>query len=260
MWSGFLLVFFYFITKSKEERTKNKEYYSNRRFKINFNYRWYKALEKYLRESGYILTPETYTLISFIAILLILYSFFKLGFQQASRSVLPSLGAVLLLINLLIIKKTKDRKDRIRLELCNIQDVMYFQNKIGTSEDIILTYASKIAKPPLKEPLEYLAAVPKVKKNIQAALEELREVSDVIELQSFTFILEQRKETGEVLENHKAQSQMMKRNKRLRRRINRQYKRTKLVVASLMLFSCYVMLLTVPLLVEIIRSLDLVFR
>lgn len=260
VWLGLLLVFFYFITKSKEAKTRNKEYYHSRRFKLNINKKWYRALENYLKEAGYILIPETFIIVHLLAIVLIIYSTFQLGFERASRSVIPALFAILFLINMLIGQKAKERKDKIRLELCNIQDVMYFQNRIGTSEDVILTYASKIAKSPLKEPLEYLATAPKVKKTIETALEDLRQVSNVVELQSFSFILEQRQETGKTVENHKAQSQMMKRNKRLRRRIQRQYKRTKLVIASLMLFTCYVMLLTVPLFVEVIRSLDLMFR
>lgn len=260
IWFSLILVFFYFKTKYKEEKSKSRNYYGNRKFKLNYDKRWYKSLDNYLKESGYILTPESFILIHSLVVILIGYSILKLGFEKSSRSIIPVLSIILILVNVLIGKKVKDRKNRIRLELCNIQDVMYFQNKIGTSEDVILTYASKIVKAPLKEPLEYLATAPKVRKNIDDALEELRNVSNVVELQSFSFTLQQRQETGSSLENHKAQSQMMKRNKRLRRKVQRQYKRTKLVVASLMLFSCYVLLLTVPLLVEAMRSLNLMFR
>lgn len=260
VWLGILLVFFYFITKSKKVKTKNKEYYRSRRFKLDINTKWYKALDNHLKEAGYILIPEIFILVHVLAIVLIIYSIFQLGFEQASRSIIPAISTFLIIINMLIGKKVKDRKNTIRLELCNIQDVLYFQNRIGTSEDVILTYASKIAKPPLKEPLEYLATAPKVKKNIETALEDLRKLSNLVELQSFSFILQQRQETGKTIENHKAQSQMMKRNKRLRRKIQRQYKRTKLVIASLMLFTCYVMLLTVPLFVEVMRSLGMMFR
>ncbi len=260
IWFSLILVFFYFKTKYKEEKSKSRNYYGNRKFKLNYDKRWYKSLDNYLKESGYILTPESFILIHSLVVILIGYSILKLGLEQSGRSIIPVLSIILILVNILIGKKVKDRKNRIRLELCNIQDVMYFQNKIGTSEDVILTYASKIVKAPLKEPLEYLATAPKVRKNIDDALEELRNVSNVVELQSFSFTLQQRQETGSSLENHKAQSQMMKRNKRLRRKVQRQYKRTKLVVASLMLFSCYVLLLTVPLLVEAMRSLNLMFR
>lgn len=260
IWFSLILVFFYFKTKYKEEKSKSRNYYGNRKFKLNYDKRWYKSLDNYLKESGYILTPESFIVIHSLVVILIGYSILKLGFEKSSRSIIPVLSIILILVNILIGKKVKDRKNRIRLELCNIQDVMYFQNKIGTSEDVILTYASKIANIPLKEPLEYLATAPKVRRNIEDALENLRQVSNIVELQSFSFILEQRQETGSALENHKAQSQMMKRNKRLRRKVQRQYKRNKLVVASFMLFSCYILLITVPLLVEAMRSLNLMFR
>lgn len=260
IWFGLLLVFFYFKTKSKESKKIRRGYFRSTKFKLNYNKKLYKSLDNYLKESGYLFTPDFFILVHLLVLILVVYSIIKLGFQQASKSIIPILSIMLILINLLISKKGKDRKNKIRLELCNIQDVMYFQNKIGTSEDVILTYASKIAKPPLKEPLEYLATAPKVKGSMEEALEDLRKISNVVELQSFSFILQQRQKTGSAIENHKAQSQMMKRNKRLRRKIQRQYKRTKLLVASLMLFGCYVLLLTVPLLVEAMRSLSLMFR
>lgn len=260
IWLSLILVFFYLKLRSNDEVKLSKNYYKKRRFKLNYNKGWYKSLDSYLKESGYIFTPEIFIFIHLLVLSLIFYGIGKLGFEQASRSIIPILLIILILINMLIGKKVRDRKNRIRLELCNIQDVIYFQNKIGTSEDVILTYAAKIAKDPLKEPLEYLATAPKVKKNIDNALEDLRNVSNVVELQSFSFILQQKQKTGESLENHKAQSLMMKRSKRLRRKIERQYKRTKLIIASFMLFGCYVLLLTVPLLVEMMRSLDLMFR
>lgn len=253
-------MFFYLKTESKEDKKLGKNYFRSKRFKLKYNKKIYKSLDNHLKESGYIFTPDFFIFIHLLVIALIIYSVTKLGVQQASKSIIPILGIMLILINLLISKKIKDRKNRIRLELCNIQDVMYFQNKIGTSEDVILTYASKIANDPLKDPLEYLATAPKLRKSMEGALEDLRKVSNVVELQSFSFILQQRQKTGSAIENHKAQSQMMKRNKRLRRKIQRQYKRTKLLVASLMLFGCYVLLLTVPLLVEAMRSLSLMFR
>lgn len=253
-------MFFYFKTKSKDDRKTSRRYFLSKKFKLNYNKKMFLSLDNYLKESGYMLTLEMFILIHLLVAILIFYSILKLGLEQSSSSVIPALSIILILLNILIGKKVKDRKNRIRLELCNIQDVMYFQNRIGTAEDVILTYASKIARDPLKEPLEYLATAPKVKKTVENALEDLRKVSNVVELQSFSFILQQRQETGLAVESHKAQSQMMKRNKRLRRKIQRQYKRTKLLVASFMLFGCYVLLLTVPLLVEAMRSLDLMFR
>ncbi|MBU5676900.1 hypothetical protein KQI88_10775 [Alkaliphilus sp. MSJ-5] len=243
----------------------SKKYYNSRKIKLkkiklNSEGKLYRYIDNYLKESGYILYPESYIFLHLLVFLIIFYGGFKIGLDEASKSLIPALLIVVGVLNAAILKKAKDRKNKIRLELCNIQDVMYFQNKIGTSEDIILTYAAEIAKDPLKEPLEYLAAAPKVKKSVEASLENLRKVSDVVELQSFSFILQQRQETGNVSENHKAQSQMMKRNKRLRRKIKRQYKRTKLIAASLMLFTCYVLLLTVPLFAEVLRSLNLMFR
>ena len=260
-----LLVFFYYKTKPKKTHDMNKKYYKDRkkvfsRLKINTDSTQYKFLDNYLNESGYIFTPISYLFLHSIALLVILYSILSLGFDKASKMIIPVILMIIGLINMVIYKKSSDRKNKIRLELCNIQDVMYFQNKIGTSEDITLTYAAKIANEPLKEPLEYLAIAPKVKKSVDNALEELRSVSNIVELQSFSFILQQKKETGNVLDNYKAQAQMMKRSKRLRRKINRQYKRTKLVIASLMLFGCYVLLLTVPLITEALRSLDLMLR
>ncbi|ABW19445.1 hypothetical protein [Alkaliphilus oremlandii] len=262
---GLLLVFFYFKTRPKDQRSMDRAYYKSRKIKLkkiklNSEGKLYRHMDNYLKESGYMLYVESYIFLHLLVLLIILYGLLQLGFYEASQGLIPAMLIIVAVLNAAIIKKAKDRKNKIRLELCNIQDVMYFQNKIGTSEDIILTYAAEIAKDPLKEPLEYLAAAPKIKKSVEDSLENLRKVSDVVELQSFSFILQQRQETGSVAENHKAQSQMMKRNKRLRRKIKRQYKRTKLIVASLMLFTCYILLLTVPLFAEALRSLNLMFR
>ena len=192
-----LLVFFYYKTKPKKTHDMNKKYYKDRkkvfsRLKINTDSTQYKFLDNYLNESGYILTPISYLFLHSIALLVALYSILSLGFDKASKMIIPVILMIIGLINMVIYKKSSDRKNKIRLELCNIQDVMYFQNKIGTSEDITLTYAAKIANEPLKEPLEYLAIAPKVKKSVDNALEELRSVSNIVELQSFSFILQQK--------------------------------------------------------------------
>lgn len=259
---GLMSLVLYFMTKNREEKDKNKGYYKKKRKGLKFIREgdMFKRVDSYLKESGYILTAEVFILAHILAVVFIIYGSLMLGFQQTSRTIMPVFFMLLFLVHLLINNRTRDRRNRVRIELCNIQDVMYFQNKIGTAEDIILTHAARIANSPLKEPLEYLATAPKVKKTVEAALEELRQVSDIVELQSFSFILQQRQFTGSTIENHKAQAQMMKRNKRLRRRIERQYKRTKLMVAALMLFACYVLLLTVPLFIEAMRGLELLFR
>lgn len=259
---GLVSMVLYFMTKDKEERDKSKNYYKQKRKSLSLlrEASLFKRIDGYLKESGYIISTDVFILAHVLAATFIIYGCLKLGFQQAAQSIIPTLLMLLLLVHLMVNKGARDRRNKIRLELCNIQDVMYFQNKIGTAEDIILTHAAKAAGPPLKEPLEYLATAPKVKKTVETALEELRQVSDIVELQSFSFILQQRQYTGNTVESHKAQAQMMKRNKRLRRRIERQYKRTKLMVAALMLFACYVLLLTVPLLIEAMRGLELLFR
>lgn len=262
---GLLCLIFYRRTRSSNDDRKRKVYYGSERRKSNLINQisqkdWYQRIDHYARESGYAFTPEFIIGLHGTVIVLFLYGIWNLGLEVTMKGVVPSLMMGILVLHLMIHQKTKERKNKIRLELCNIQDVMYYQDRIGTSIDIVLTHAAQIAREPLKEPLEYLATAPKVKKTVEKALEELRRVSDIAELQSFSFILEQRQYTGNSAESHRAMAQMMKRSKRLRRKIDRETKRTKLMVASLLLFGCYILLLTVPLITEAMNSLELLFR
>ena len=217
-----------------------------------------------MKEAGYPIRTEVFILLLIILTAVAFYSSLEsLMLGDLSRAI-GNLFRLLLLtivpLNLYFGRKVNARQNKIRLELCNIQDIMYFQTKIGTPDDVILTYAAKAAAPPLREPIQYIANAPKVKKSLEEALESLRSLSAITEIQAFSFALAQRHEMGISEKNFKTQANLLKRSKRLRRKITRQYKRTKLVVAAILLFICYALLVSVPLIQEVLRNLDIMFR
>lgn len=143
----------------------------------------------------------------------------------------------------------------IRITLCDIQDIVYMQTKIGTPTDVILANAARLASDPLKIPLEKVASSYKITRDLDKSLDILLNTSNIMELQAFVFILKQKETTGFSDQNHKAQSIMLKRNKRLRKRLERELRRNKLLVAGVLLFACYISMIVVPIIKETIINI-----
>ncbi len=263
---AFLTITFHFLIREGKVENKEINFYKEKGnfFKRYLKDSWYEKIDDYLKKSGYFISTEVYIFIHSAVLILIIYGIFTIWLEEGFAVFFSSAFRIIILciipINIFVRSKIKQRTNEIKLELCNIQDFMYFQRKIGTEEDKILVGAARISKGILREPLQDIANAPKVKKKMEEALARLRDISNIIELQSFSFILEQNQYTGASEENHKAQANMLKRNKRMRRRILRQYKRSKLTLAALLLFGCYTLLIVVPLMQEMIRNIDLMFR
>lgn len=262
---SFFLIVLSYLTKEKTKTSRSKNYYKDkgRYLRRIIKDSWYEIADNYMKEAGYFISTEFFILINLIVIAISIYISLKsimMGDLKQLTSILRIVIIILLPFNLIISKMSKKRQDKIRLELCNIQDMMYFQSKIGTPDDVVLTYAAHAAKEPLKEPLQYIANAPKVKKGYEESLKRLSDLSSITELQSFCFALAQKQEVGISEKSFKTQSNLLKRNKRIRRKILRQQKRTKLIVSAFLLFICYVLLVSVPIIQEVIANLDLIFR
>lgn len=258
-----------FITLSLLSRVKNasvNDYYNERgRFlRQLIKGSWYEQSEKYLKEAGNPLSTEFFLLVHILVMVVGLYTILEGLVTGELSSSITNLARLILFtlvpLHLIINRRIRHRQNLIRLELCNIQDVLYFQTKIGTPDDVTLTYAARVAKAPIREPLQYIANAPKVKKSYEEALEHFRGISKITEIQAFSFALAQKQEMGITEKSFKAQSNLLKRNKRIRRRIIRQYKRTKLLMAAVLLFICYILMVSVPLVQEVLASLDVIFR
>ena len=169
----------------KEVESKEKNYF---RFKGSVwskirKFRLSKNIDNFLRETGYFYTTEIYIVIHLFLIISYIFAMI-FRYKTISTIVLLLIGAV----NVLLYFKMQRRKNKIRHDLANIQDLMYFQSKIGTNEAVILTNASKIANEPLKEYLAVLSTAPKVKYKIEETLEKFRNISSLPELQTFSLI------------------------------------------------------------------------
>ncbi len=253
---------YFLIAEKREEKSYYKE--KGRFLKRLIRQEWYVMADDYMKEAGYPVSTEVYLTLNMVVLIFAFYSSLEsLMMGEITRVVtnIVRLGLFTLLpLNLYIGQRRKNRQNKLRLELCNIQDIMYFQSKIGTPLEVILTYAARAAGQPLKEALQYIANAPKVKKSLEEALENFRNVSSITEIQAFSFALAQKHEMGISEKNFEAQANMLKRSKRLRRKIIRQHKRTKLLVAAFLLFICYALMVTVPILQEVMRNLDIIFR
>ncbi|KAB3535635.1 hypothetical protein F8154_05755 [Alkaliphilus pronyensis] len=261
---AFFQLTLYFLTREKH-RLENS-YYSKKGRYINrlIKDSWYNTVDGYMKEAGYYISTEVFIIFNLIIIGTALYTIIEKLMTGDLYGIITNLIRLFLFtvvpLNILIYRKISQRRNKIRLQLCNIQDIMYFQSKIGTPEDVILAYTARVAKHPLQEPLQYIANAPKVRKSFEEDLENLRSLSKITELQAFSFALAQRYEMGISEKSFKAQSNILKRSKRLRKKIIRQHKRTKLVMAACLLFACYVLLVSVPLVKEVLDSLNLIFR
>lgn len=190
------------------------------------------------------------------AVIVVVFMLLTSGVQRA----LLILLIALLPLHLLIYKCLNDARNKVRMSLCDIQDIFYFQSKIGTPTDVIFANASRLAKEPLKTSFEEATSKYKLTRDIEKALDTLTTRFSLIELKAFSIILKQKEETGYSEENHKAQLAMMKRNKRLKKRLERQAKRRNLVIAALLLFGCYSAMIAVPILKEVFNNVETILR
>lgn len=243
----------------KEEKNKDRVYFIKKRhIRMLMGTSWYNRIDQYLREGNYPygFTPESFVFLHILS----MATGFILWLRSGNSTGIKIMMLMPIYLNIMVFHKRKRVKERFQMELCNIQDIIYFQSKIDTPQDVILAYAAKAASEPLKTPLSNFAEKFMLNKDINKALEEFRQTSRLMEFQAFTFIIEQRQSTGFSDENHKAQSTMLKRSKRMKRRIDREYKRTKLIIAAVMLFACYIAFVSVPLLNSVLKSIDTIFR
>lgn len=217
-----------------------------------------RKIDGLLKEAGYPfgIGIGAYAVMLSLACLAAVFLSLRTGGGQGIRLLVIALGG----LHVPLYCKARERRQKLQLQLCGIQDIMYFQSSIGTPLDAILAYAAKASDEPLKTPLYSLAERYRISGDMGKCLEDFRKTSGLLELQAFTFILEQREKTGFSAENHRAQASMLKRSKRMRRRLMRSYKRAKLMVASVLMFGCYVLFVTVPIIKVIANSLDLIFR
>ena len=249
----------YVKTKSKKEKKRGDiQYFKKlRAMRKIYKLSWYEKIDSYLKKGDYPydMTPELYIILH--ATILVGITIFLLRGNFSGMRIIM-LAPVFL--NVLIFQKIKERNNRMQMELCNIQDIIYFQSKIDTPQEVILSYAAKAAQEPLKTPLRIFSDKLKLNKDLNKALEELRKVSNLMEFQAFTFIIEQRQKTGYSEQNHHAQATMLKRSKRMKRNIEREGKRVKLTVAAFLMFGCYMAFASVPLVKGAWNSINIMFR
>lgn len=199
---------------------------------------------------------KEYVFLIVSAVIVIVFLLFTAGARRALLAIL----LILFPIHLLIYKELNNARNKVRMSLCDIQDIFYFQSKIGTPTDVIFANAARIAKEPLKLAFEEATSKYKLTRDIEKALDILTKRFNLIELKAFSIILKQKEETGYSEENHKSQLAMMKRNKRLKKRLEREAKRRNLVIAALLLFGCYSAMVAVPILKEVFNNVETILR
>lgn len=254
----FAFIMYLLTRKQKEQKSKIKlvkAKYLEKLGKLSITSRINEYLNKGGSPNG--VTGETLILLHIAAFVLMSIQLIN----GQSRSMCMS-ALVILLVDAAVISAVQSHKTKIITELCNIQDIFYFQSKINTPQDIIIAYAARHCNEPLKTPMENLLANYKYRsgKNITDIFDEFRKTSDAMELQSFSFILEQKEINGFSEDNHEAQSIMLKRAKRIRRRSIRQNKRLKLVIASVLLFICYAGFITLPIMKQLLSKWSIIMR
>lgn len=255
----FSIIMQWLTRDKKADAVRTKSFYKDRRlFKNLMSLSLIRKIDTWIMEAGY---PRGFTVESYMAFCMICGA---AGLITTVSSGLLSGVKVLLItllpIHLFLYYHIKARKQKIQMELCNIQDIFYFQSRIGTPLDVILAHASKTAAEPLKTPLAIFTEKYKMSKNIEKCLEEFRKTTKLMEFQAFTFILNQREKTGFSAENHYAQATMLKNSKRMKKMIKREQKRLKLLVAAVLMFGCYVLFITVPLVRTVLKSMDVILR
>lgn len=188
-----------------------------------------------------------HALIAFLLIIGILYSMLTYNDQIFWGSLRATI-VVILAFDFFMWQFVLMYRKRIIKDLIRVHEIHYWQSKINMSDEVILAYCATIVNGPLKQKIQELAGCYRLKRDIIPVLMELRMMSPVEELHSFTYMLEEKYKTGMTEDYHKGSMTMLKRFRRIDKKFQAIANMQLLAISMLMLMVLFFIVVGGPLL------------
>jgi hypothetical protein len=254
----FLTIFFYlsFILYIKSKYSKSTK--RNKEI-ISTNVSWIRTLtnEASYSYSFYIICH----VVAFLFIFIFLYS--KVIFLNSSflKSMFIISIGIICAVNLNVYLNIFTFRKALQLDLLKVHEVLFWQSKVSNSYEKSLAYASTIVtNKRLKKILENLAASFSIKANIPELCSNIRSISKLEELQSFTFMIEEIFTSGMTNNYHKSSITALKSLRRTRVKIDRYNAITMIVIRSIIAAVLLIITVVGPIIFQAYENFYRVFQ
>lgn len=149
------------------------------------------------------------------------------------------------------------RNDLLNLDLCRLQETLFFQSDTGVEkESILLAVYEELKDPAFKKAINDIVFAYSLKQDVIKKIEALKGLSNNMNLIVFSNTLIQDFQIGESDENIEAQAVVMRRLISNRTIIERKSSMFKMIVVGIVLMILYVFLTVTPILLEFTQNID----
>ena len=236
------------------DKKKNKQF----SFKLEVNTSLLDEVDKFLKYGGYWLSLEAWLgmqLLFFITACIVGLS------QNSTLNTLKNSFFVFLGLELLLFiagkYEIKNRNDVLNLDLCRLQETLFFQSDTNVDkENILLAVYEDLKDPSFKKAVKDIVFAYSLKQDVILKIEHLKTISNNMNLIVFSNTLIQDFQIGEAAENIEAQATVMRRLISNRTIIEKKSARFKMIVIGIVLMMLYVFLAVTPLILEFTSSIN----
>ncbi len=217
-------------------------------------------LKRYLKEADF---PYNLFLFYHVGVfsyisIMVLYDLAYLNFEQLYER-LRMLIFLIIPLNLFIYVRVKEFRKLLLKDLFRVHEILYWQSKIKMPEDKSLAYASELISGPLKQNIIELSGSYRLKRDVVAKLEEIRNLTPVEELHAFTYMLEEKYKTGMTENFHKSSMEILKRLRRVDNKLKKLSSLQQLLFTAFILFGLFFVITGGPIILEALNQFNNMF-
>lgn len=241
---------------------RNKTNTERKKVKIRINNTLFDELDKFLLYGGYWITLETWLglqVMFFIVATVVAIS--TTGLVSRIRNIFFVLIALECLFFIVGRLEIKVRNSIIDLDLSRLQESLYFQSDTGVDREIVLgAVYEKIQDLMLKEAVKKIIFAYSLKQDVIENIENLKTISNNMNLIVFSNTLIQDFKIGESDENIEAQAVVTKRLISNRAIIERKSSRFKMIIVGVILGVLLIFLIVTPTIIEFTQDFNRLIR
>lgn len=214
-----------------------------------------KRLQKGLREAGWHIPPELYmalnalaALLSLIGLLFGLQGLYQIGFLA------------LMMANGMLYVRIQRFRNHLRSELGEVQELFLVQLQMSTALDQLYSYAAEMVEDPLKKTFQQIATAIRTRQDVRSEIRKLREMTNQIEVVTFSHIMERYLDSGAGHKAVEALSKSVEQYRVYRHEMDRRASMAKLIFAGVMMIGSVSLITLVPNVIEMVNTIYSTFQ
>ncbi|MBN2794468.1 MAG: hypothetical protein JXR88_03610 [Clostridia bacterium] len=237
---------------------RTKDVRNRKKVKVKINNVVLEELDKFLLYGGYWITVETWLGLQILFLAVAMATIISAdGMVHRMRNMMMTLVALEAVFFVIGRLEIKTRNESINLDLCRLQESLYFQSDTGVDrEAVLLAVYEKINDPMLKRIIKDIIFAYSLKQDVIEKIENLKVISNNINLIVFSNTLIQDFRIGESDENIEAQAVVTRRLISNRAIMERKSSRFKMILIGVLLGMLFIFLVVTPTVIEFTQDLN----